>query len=130
MSLRRPIAWLLLLAVLITTNLHLPALQVAAWASMLIDYSRDHSLSVAVDMTFDGDHPCPMCKSIEAAATRHADEATAIEGVTPPQPLYVASADAAWIHVLVPLARLDLSTASAVRFVHRPSVPPPRSANT
>lgn len=40
-------------------------LQSFAWVSMVVSYSRAYSLADAVAMTFDGKHPCKMCKSIE-----------------------------------------------------------------
>ncbi len=32
---------------------------------MIITYSRDASFSEAVSKTFDGEHPCAMCKAIK-----------------------------------------------------------------
>src|SRR5579872_4487630 len=43
-----------------------PVLQSIAWAGMLIEYSRDGSVVEAVSKTFDGKHPCNLCKSIAA----------------------------------------------------------------
>ncbi len=43
-----------------------PVLQSVAWMGMLIDYSREGSVTVAVAKTFDGQHPCPLCKAIAA----------------------------------------------------------------
>lgn len=53
------------LALFTAANLHLPALQVVAWTGMIISYSKDRTLADAVSMTFDGEHPCPMCESIK-----------------------------------------------------------------
>jgi len=39
-------------------------LQAIAWANMVTVYSRDVSLAVAISKTFDGKHPCMLCKSI------------------------------------------------------------------
>lgn len=58
---------LLLCAVLVANNLHLPLLQVTAWVRMLFSYSQDNSVATAIEMTFDGEHPCPMCKKIQKA---------------------------------------------------------------
>ena len=63
----RTISTLLLSALLLANNLHLPFLQVVAWCGMLVSYSRDNSAAEAIEMTFDGDHPCPMCKAIKKA---------------------------------------------------------------
>jgi len=41
-------------------------LQSAAWMGMLIDFSRNSTVAEAVCKTFDGEHPCPLCKAIAA----------------------------------------------------------------
>jgi hypothetical protein len=54
-----------LLAVLLASGGHWAVLQSIAWAGMLIDYSRTDSLAGAVSKTFDGKHPCPLCRKIQ-----------------------------------------------------------------
>jgi len=71
----RNIAAFLLLALLMANNLHLPLLQVAAWSGMMVSYSRDNTVADAITMTFDGEHPCAMCKSIEKVQTTTAEQA-------------------------------------------------------
>lgn len=61
-SILRFITGLLLVLVL---GLHWALLQTVAWTGMIISYSRDASLSEAVSKTFDGEHPCAMCKMIK-----------------------------------------------------------------
>ncbi|MFZ9875188.1 MAG: hypothetical protein ACO3E8_07455 [Candidatus Methylacidiphilales bacterium] len=39
-------------------------LQTVAWTKMMVDYSRGASVAEAVAKTFDGDHPCNLCKKI------------------------------------------------------------------
>lgn len=46
-------------------GLHWAILQTVAWTGMLISYSRGVSMKVAVAKTFDGQHPCPLCKAIK-----------------------------------------------------------------
>jgi hypothetical protein len=47
---------------------HWGALQSAAWAGMLWNYTQtDGSLLSGVKKTFDGEHPCTMCTSIKTA---------------------------------------------------------------
>lgn len=43
---------------------HWMVLQTIAWGKMLVDYSKNASLATAISDTFDGEHPCPMCKKI------------------------------------------------------------------
>ncbi len=45
-------------------------LQTAAWAGMLADYGSTYGIRKAVKMTFDGEHPCPMCRKIRADKER------------------------------------------------------------
>jgi hypothetical protein len=42
-------------------------LQSAAWAGMIVSNLRHDSLHTALSDTFDGRHPCPLCKAIESS---------------------------------------------------------------
>lgn len=42
-------------------------LQVAAWTGMAFDYGARYGLTKGLDRTFDGKHPCPLCKQISLA---------------------------------------------------------------
>jgi hypothetical protein len=46
-------------------GLHWAIWQAVAWTSMVASYSRDLSLPDAIAKTFDGQHPCKLCKQIE-----------------------------------------------------------------
>jgi hypothetical protein len=54
-------------ALVFSTGAHWAALQTVAWTSMLAHNLCSHSVSQAVSETFDGKHPCPLCKTIAAA---------------------------------------------------------------
>src|SRR5437868_8418811 len=56
-----------ILALCLAIGLHWAALQSVAWTAMLIEYSKHATLRQALTQTFDGDHPCAMCKGINAA---------------------------------------------------------------
>jgi len=43
---------------------HWGVLQTLAWAKMLRTYSQDASIKVAVEKTFSGEHPCPLCLKV------------------------------------------------------------------
>ena len=45
---------------------HWALLQTVAWTTMLADNLCTHSVKEAVTETFDGNHPCPLCKAIAA----------------------------------------------------------------
>jgi hypothetical protein len=44
---------------------HWAFLQSVAWVTMVIDYSKDAPISVAVSKTFDGKHPCHLCHMVK-----------------------------------------------------------------
>ena len=45
---------------------HWALLQTTAWTAMFADNLRTHSLSESIARTFDGKHPCPICKAVAA----------------------------------------------------------------
>ncbi len=44
---------------------HWGVMQMVAWANMIVDYSAQDGLVEGAKKTFDGEHPCCMCKAIE-----------------------------------------------------------------
>jgi hypothetical protein len=65
---RRLLAFVKIAAVLVlvlSLGLHWALLQTVAWTGMLLTYSRGTSLSEAVTRTFDGRHPCALCKFVQ-----------------------------------------------------------------
>jgi hypothetical protein len=54
----------LVLALACAIGLHWAFFQSLAWTSMLADNLCSVSLGQAVTRTFDGRHPCPLCKAI------------------------------------------------------------------
>jgi hypothetical protein len=54
----------LVLALACSIGLHWAFFQSLAWTSMLADNLRHDSLAQAVTHTFDGQHPCRLCKAI------------------------------------------------------------------
>jgi hypothetical protein len=55
---------LIALALAGTIGLHWTFLQTVAWAGMIVSYSQEAPLVDAVEKTFDGQHPCKLCKAI------------------------------------------------------------------
>ena len=57
--------WLLLGLLLVSMGGHLVLMQTVAWSRMLADFSSQSSFKEAVAKTFDGEHPCAMCKVVK-----------------------------------------------------------------
>lgn len=55
----------MVLVLVCATGGHWVVLQSAAWAGMILSYSQTDSLSVALEKTFSGQHPCKLCKVVE-----------------------------------------------------------------
>jgi hypothetical protein len=105
-------------------GLHWAVLQSIAWAGMLINYSHAGSVVSAVENTFDGQHPCPLCNAIKKGQQSGKKPDFQIGGKIdidyPPQtallipPLH----DFSW----------PAFTPEGSGFSPEPSVPPPRAA--
>lgn len=50
---------------MISIGLHWSFLQSVAWVGMIVSYSQTDSLSVALEKTFDGRHPCKLCHFVK-----------------------------------------------------------------
>ena len=55
---------LVVLALLVSIGGHWALLQSVAWTRMIIDRTQEASFAGAVKDTFDGAHPCALCKRI------------------------------------------------------------------
>lgn len=123
---RRVLLGLLTLAFIGMANLHLPVLQVFAWTGMIISYSRDVPLAEAIEMTFDGDHPCPLCCAIRKEQAQPRSELTATPvpgyGVLYLEPI------PRWEPSLSAIAAVPPCRESPEAATLRPPVPPPRIA--
>ena len=53
-------------AVIFGMGAHWGLLQSLAWTGMVIKYSQHSSLREALQKTFDGKHPCSICKVVKA----------------------------------------------------------------
>ncbi|MBI3416429.1 MAG: hypothetical protein HY043_14130 [Verrucomicrobia bacterium] len=51
-------------ALVMSIGAHWAALQSVAWVGMVISYSQNSTLTEAVQKTFDGQHPCKLCKFV------------------------------------------------------------------
>ena len=57
--------WLVVVLLVLATGGHWALLQTVAWVSMTARYAQDSMLKVALAKTFDGQHPCEICKLVQ-----------------------------------------------------------------
>jgi hypothetical protein len=124
---RRCGTWLVVLALVVTTGGHWAVLQACAWAGMLVRFSQEGTVGEAISKTFDGRHPCRLCKLVrEGRAEERGRETPAValkfDLLAPPRGVSI---------------RPNLEGGRAARFAlaafaphrrHAPPVPPPRVA--
>jgi hypothetical protein len=110
----------------LTLGWHWLALQTIAWTSMLIERTQESSFSVAWTTTFDGKHPCRICKAVaegQSDETRTAStlSVSMLEASIPMTTTPVICAP----RVEAPCTRIQPGPKSRV---DRPILPPPRQA--
>jgi hypothetical protein len=113
---------------------HWAVWQGVAWAEMLVSYSQTcGSLAVAVDRTFDGQHPCPMCQDIQAAKSKEQKESPATPSERDDVNLKAVATDPILRSPLRLAARIVFPAAAAAEVQSRteaPPTPPPRQGLT
>jgi len=118
---------LVIAALVLTTGAHWAALQTVAWTTMLANNLCTQSVSEAVSNTFDGAHPCPLCKAI-AAAKKSQKKSDAVAPLLkmefPPAPEKFAFISPE------PISAFSLVNISADSSSSKPPVPPPRSVSS
>jgi hypothetical protein len=114
---------LIVLALASSIGLHWAFLQVVAWTGMVISYSQDRPVTEAVSDTFDGQHPCKLCKQIAKGKNAEKKAEYQFESIK----VKFAYAPTAFIFSTPPLFwELPTSHESADLLTHAPPVPPPR----
>ena len=114
----------LIVALCVSIGAHWAALQSIAWATMLVKYSQQVSLPKAVAETFDGNHPCDLCKHIDRVV--HSQKKQDVQPVTIKPDLICTTRGVVlfppWTDISFPQLRLKGSL-----LADSPPVPPPRS---
>ncbi len=113
----------MMVAILAVAGAHWTVLQSVAWTTMLASNLRTDSFTEAVERTFDGKHPCPLCQAI--AKGKKTEKKT--EFSIPLKKLEFVSERVAFVFSppsqfqLLPERDFFLS-----KTAHKPLLPPPR----
>ena len=102
------------------------AFQVIAWANMIHEYSEMVPLSQAVEMTFSGEYPCPICKAIAERKSAEQQKDLALGKYDKKYPLPMVVAELATQTRLAAVAYPEFLLNFSSR-VETPPTPPPRS---
>ena len=111
-------------ALVLITGAHWAALQTVAWTTMLANNLCEQSFTEAVSRTFDGEHPCPLCKAI--AAGKKSEKKS--EAIAPTFKMeFPPVAEKFALISPKPLSIFSPSEFFADSSSLKPAVPPPRS---
>jgi hypothetical protein len=78
---RRAARFLLVCSLMISIGAQWALLQGVAWVGMAVTYSvQDGSVSEGLSKTFDGEHPCPLCKVVKKGVEDDQDPAHETKG--------------------------------------------------
>jgi hypothetical protein len=104
---------------------HWAFFQTGAWIGMVVQYSQEVGLKAALGQTFDGQHPCSVCKAIQDGEKQEQKKAPLLQAELKKD--YVAvchrfQVHQAWIGIKYPWSAEQLLSIAT-----EPSVPPPRS---
>ncbi len=65
MAVQWAVRFVAVVTLVLSMGLHWAVLQTAAWTGMMLRYSQGVSFKEAMTKTFDGQHPCALCKAIQ-----------------------------------------------------------------
>jgi hypothetical protein len=114
---------LLIFALLAATGSHWAILQSIAWTTMLADNLHDASFGEAIVKTFDGKHPCCLCRQIAQGKksekkTEFSVELKKLEFCQLSRALVLTAPDQFWV--------TDSTEQSPPQLSQAPPTPPPR----
>jgi hypothetical protein len=114
--------FLIIAMLVLATGGHWFLLQSLAWVGMAVAYSQSDSIGVAIKKTFDGDHPCQLCRLVERGkkaeqqpqkAAQLKFDALLVTGMAP-------------VLTPKPFPPIDFDFRSALSRAEPPGLPPPR----
>jgi hypothetical protein len=104
---------------------HWAFLQTGAWAGMLFQYSQQVGLKVGLAQTFDGEHPCSVCKAIQDGKKQEQKKAPLLSAELKKD--YLAAWNRFQVHLEWVEVKYPGSAEQLQSLVFEPPVPPPRS---
>ncbi|MGC1320737.1 MAG: hypothetical protein WA849_01010 [Candidatus Udaeobacter sp.] len=105
-------------------GLHWLTLQSIAWTSMIIDYSKRGTLCQAIAQTFDGAHPCSLCRVVNKANST--EKKSDLQVLTPKVDMICVWRTPSSLRPFIPFEYTVRDFCSS-QIGRSPPVPPPRS---
>ena len=113
------------LALLQIVGGHWAFLQTGAWIGMVVQYSQQVGLKAGLTQTFDGEHPCSVCKAIQDGKKQEQKKVRLLQ--TELKKDYLADWNRFQVHQGWIKMKYSGSAEQLQGVVFEPAVPPPRS---
>ena len=104
---------------------HWGLLQSVAWVGMAVRFAQQDSITVAIQRTFDGNHPCRLCLVVRTGKSQEKEQS-----FTPVQTKldFLVYEIPVFRHPLPPVLRAAEEMAPRANLAEEPPLPPPRFA--
>lgn len=112
------------LLLIIAVGAHWTLLQSVAWVSMAVSFSQDSTVKDALTKTFDGQHPCAICKLVKDG--KSAEQKEQAQKPLNKIDLMTVSLPSALVHPAMP-AVASAKASSYLPPIESPFLPPPRT---
>jgi len=120
---RRLFQCLVVISLILAVGGHWAFLQSVAWVGMTVEYSKGGSLLDALEKTFSGEHPCKLCKVVDAGKKAERKEAV-VKGETKLEFLELSTVLVVFPPVILHQPASD--SLDPIRRLYSPPTPPPR----
>lgn len=121
----RLVKWIAVLSLTFVLGGHWAVLQSIAWVTMAAGYAQTEPLKDALIKTFDGQHPCQICKAVEEGKKSEKQQ----NAPNPPVKMDLFLVRQSTVIHPPPVAPRDQpSSELPVSRTHQPPTPPPRAA--
>ena len=108
---------------------HWALVQGAAWAGMFVSFAKHDSVAEAFTKTFDGQHPCKLCKAVESGSHESKQNGSKTPNELKKVDLFTEASLMPDIGVPEQARALsDVMTVHASTRAETPDAPPPRAA--
>jgi hypothetical protein len=116
---------LVITALIVAVGGHWAVLQSVAWVSMAVSYAQTAPLTDALRKTFDGHHPCKLCKAVREGQKSERNQC-ALKVETKLDLLLIPRA--AFVDPLVRFVLVTGPSSAFLSWSQSPPTPPPRFA--
>jgi len=116
----------LVLLLCLSLGMHWAVLQGVAWTGMFLANLNQGTVTEAVEKTFDGEHPCPLCLAVKEGQKQEKDDSKPLTAKSVKKFEAVLVAET---RLVAPPAQIRSFPWLVSRFEgrsERPSMPPPR----